>query len=89
MVSGNQIRAKEMSQLEPWSELACQRWVQGASVHTQKAGSEKLYKRTLQLAYGNTVRIQSTQFENARKAIIGCICITDNLSVPFCQQERQ
>lgn len=42
MVSGNQIQEKGMTQLEPRSELAYQHWVQRASVHTQKAGSEKL-----------------------------------------------
>lgn len=42
MVVGNQIQVKEMTRLEPWSELASQRWVQRASVHTQQADTEKL-----------------------------------------------
>lgn len=42
MVVGNQIRVKEMTRLELWSELVNQRWVQRASVHTQQADTEKL-----------------------------------------------
>lgn len=54
MVVGNQIQVKEMSRLGPWSELASQHWVQRASVHTQQADTEKLYRKELQLAYDNT-----------------------------------
>lgn len=54
MVVGNQIRVKEMTRLELWSELVNQRWVQRASVHTQQADTEKLYRKGLQLAYDNT-----------------------------------